>query len=171
MEFRFEFHFFYLIEQIKMEIIQLDSRENIEKANKLEDRFLSLSGLLAALRQKSIPAEQTERINLHVDSVNKFSGTNQELSKKISTEQKNILKIVINELKIVPINYHRNLWMSLGMSAIGIPVGAAIGIASGNMAMLAIGLPIGMSVGLGIGINMDKKAAAENRQIDVLIKY
>lgn len=154
-----------------MEINQLYSKENIEKAYKLKDRFLSLSELLAALRQKSIPAEQAEKINRHVDSVNKFSGTNQEFSKKISTEQKSILKIVINELKIVPVNYYRNLWTALGMSAFGIPFGVVFGLLVGNMAFLAIGLPIGMGVGVVLGSNMDKKAATEHRQLDVVIKY
>ncbi|MBK7426436.1 MAG: hypothetical protein IPI60_05050 [Saprospiraceae bacterium] len=118
-----------------------------------------------------MPAEQAEKINRHVDSVNKFSGTNQEFSKKISTEQKSILKIVINELKIVPVNYYRNLWTALGMSAFGIPFGVVFGLVVGNMAFLAIGLPIGMGVGVVLGSNMDKKAATEHRQLDVVIKY
>lgn len=154
-----------------MEIIQLRERENIEKANKLQDRYLSLMGLLASLRQKTIPSEQLDKINKRIESVNSFQGSNQELSKKISSEQKSILKISINELKIVPVNYFRNLWMVLGMSAFGIPIGAAFGVIVGNMAFLAIGLPIGMALGLALGNYMDKKAEAENRQIDVVIKY
>jgi ABC-type phosphate/phosphonate transport system permease subunit len=154
-----------------MEINQLESRENIEKAHKLEDRFLSLTRLLEVLQQKSIPDEQIEKINQHVDSVNMFTGTNQDFSKKISSEQKNILKIVINELKFVPVNYYRKLWTALGMSAFGIPFGVVFGLIIGNMAFLAIGLPIGMGVGMVVGSNMDKKAARENRQLDIVIKY
>lgn len=154
-----------------MEIIQLRERENIEKANKLQDRYLSLMGLLASLRQKNIPSEQLEKINKSIESVNSFQGSNQELSKKISSEQKSILKISINELKVVPVNYFRNLWMVLGMSAFGIPIGAAFGMIVGNMALLAIGLPIGMALGMALGIHMDKNAKAENRQINVVIKY
>lgn len=37
--------------------------------------------------------------------------------------------------------------------------------------MMSLGMPIGLGIGSLIGSSLDKKAAAENRQLDVEIKY
>jgi hypothetical protein len=74
------------------------------------------------------------------------------------------------ELKVVPKNYYRTLWMALGMSAFGLPIGTAIGLFLGNIGLLAVGLPIGMGIGAVVGTNMDKKALAEGRTMDIEIK-
>ena len=73
-------------------------------------------------------------------------------------------------MKIVPINHYRNLWMVIGMSAFGLPLGVAYGTSIGNIGMMAIGLPIGMVIGIAIGTNMDKKALADGRQLSIEIK-
>jgi len=36
----------------------------------------------------------------------------------------------------------------------------------GNMAFLGTGIPLGMVIGMAVGSGMDKKAAAEGRQLD-----
>jgi hypothetical protein len=53
------------------------------------------------------------------------------------------------------------------MSIFGAPIGVALGISLGSMAFLGLGLPIGMIVGIAVGTNMDRKAKAEGRQLDV----
>jgi hypothetical protein len=74
-------------------------------------------------------------------------------------------------MKLVPKDYYRSLWMTLGMSAFGIPMGVVFGISMGSMAYLGIGLPIGLVIGIAVGTAMDKKALEEGRQLDVEIKY
>lgn len=59
------------------------------------------------------------------------------------------------------------MWIALGMSAFGLPVGAAMGLTIGNMALLGIGLPIGMVFGLAIGSAMDKKSLKEGTQLNI----
>ncbi len=63
------------------------------------------------------------------------------------------------------------MWLALGMSAFGIPIGVAIGLSVGNPGLLATGLPIGMGIGMAVGASMDKKAKETGKQLDVEIKY
>ena len=74
------------------------------------------------------------------------------------------------ELKIVTKNYYRNLWMVLGMSAFGLPLGVAFGLSLGNIGLLAIGLPIGMAIGTLVGSKLDKKALESGKQLDIELK-
>ena len=44
---------------------------------------------------------------------------------------------------------------------------SGVGTALGNMAFIGAGIPIGLAIGVGIGTNLDRKAAAEGRQLDI----
>ncbi len=61
--------------------------------------------------------------------------------------------------------------MVTGMSAFGLPIGAAIGISMGNIGLLGIGLPIGMGIGIAVGTALDKKAKEGGKQLEVELKY
>lgn len=74
------------------------------------------------------------------------------------------------ELKLVPKNYYRHLWIGVGMAAFGIPIGVTFGSVLGNMGLLGAGLPLGIAMGAGVGARMDKKAAEEGRQLDLELK-
>ncbi|MFW5708571.1 MAG: hypothetical protein ACOC12_11640, partial [Bacteroidota bacterium] len=84
-------------------------------------------------------------------------------------KQANIFSFLEKELKLVPANYYRNTWLAIGMAAFGLPIGAAFGILTGNIALIGIGLPIGLAVGMALGSEMDKKAAEEGRQLDLSV--
>jgi hypothetical protein len=56
------------------------------------------------------------------------------------------------------------------MNAVGLPIGAALGISLNNIALLGIGLPIGMIYGYFVGKRLDKKAQTEGRQLDIELK-
>ncbi|OYX91405.1 MAG: hypothetical protein B7Y76_14205, partial [Sphingobacteriia bacterium 35-40-5] len=90
--------------------------------------------------------------------------------RKIKAKENSIVKLVENKHKIVPKNYYKKLWMVLGMSAFGIPVGVAFGLSIGNLGMLGVGLPIGMGIGVAVGTSMDNKALKEGRQLDFEVK-
>ena len=92
------------------------------------------------------------------------------LSHLIKKKQNKIIKLTEKELKIVPKNYYRNLWMVLGMSAFGLPLGVAFGLSLGNIGLLAIGLPIGMAIGTLVGSKLDKKALESGKQLDIELK-
>ncbi len=82
-------------------------------------------------------------------------------------KQNKILRLLEKEYKLVVKNYYQNLWLIVGMTSIGLPMGLAFGLGFDNMGLLASGLPIGMAIGLAIGVTMDKKASKEGRQLNL----
>jgi hypothetical protein len=149
-----------------MPLSQLSARTSFENNPKLAKQFHLLQSLLKAISEKQIPEEQASNIYEIISGINNFSGPDPELLKVMKAGQAAILKLLEKELKIVPQNHFQTLWMVLGMSAFGLPIGVAFGAALGNMAFLAIGLPIGMSIGIALGNAMDTKAKNEGRQLE-----
>lgn len=154
-----------------MDYIKIVKRPNIENDKKLLVKYQNFESLLSELEQKEIPSEIKNFINEEIEAINSFSGTDPELSKKIRKTSSGILKRVEKDLKLVPKNYYRGLWLALGMSAFGIPIGFAIALNIGNMAFLGTGFPIGMGIGIAVGTAMDKKALDAGRQLDFEMKY
>ena len=154
-----------------MNIIELKERENISDDIKLSRIYVQLGELLKSLKKKELTPEIIKSINGDIEELNSSSLTSNELIKLVKLKQTKIIKVVEKELKIVPKNYYRNLWLILGMSVFGIPIGVAFGSSIGNMGLLGIGLPIGMGIGIVVGSGMDKKAFKEGRQLDIEIKY
>lgn len=85
--------------------------------------------------------------------------------------QTRILRLLEKEMKIVPKNYYRNIWLSLGMGAFGLPMGVTLGAIFQNMGLPGIGLPIGIGIVIVAGVLKDKKALEEGRQLPISIKY
>lgn len=88
------------------------------------------------------------------------------LLKHIKTAKTRLLRKIEKELKIVPKNYYRNLWLAVGMALFGIPLAVSFATMVGNIALIAIGPPIGMAIGLAIGSHLDNKAKEEGRQLE-----
>jgi hypothetical protein len=154
-----------------MNIIELDQKPLLETNFKYQEGLLQFEKLLSELRKKELPDGLVNAINKDIEALNASSGSGDEQRKSIKKIQMRLIKLIEKEVKLVPKNYYRNLWLTLGMAAFGIPLGAAFGASLGNMAFLGIGLPIGMAVGSALGSGMDKKALAEGRQLDIEIKY
>lgn len=146
-----------------MEIKELKKRTRFEneKFGKFYQRF---STLIDELRSHKLSHSVIDFINDELDVLNK---TNEEkpLRKQLRISQQKIIKQVEKEHKLVPKNYYRNLWMAVGMSAFGLPMGVAFGAALGNMGLLAVGLPIGMAIGIAVGTKKDKEAAQDGKQL------
>lgn len=153
-----------------MALLDLKEKERLYENNKVYLQHTQLGSLLNELAEKDLTPEMIVSINQDIVAVNEHDVTINGLSKLIKTKQTKILKLVEKELKIVPKDYYQKLWQVTGMSAIGLPIGAAIGAIAKNMGLLAIGLPIGMGIGALIGARMDKKAVAEGRQLQTEIK-
>ncbi len=136
----------------------------------LAQRVEVLDRLLKELDKMTLTPSIIGMINEEVKSLNEFKWTERDLSKQILKTQNKIVKVILKEQKLVPKNYYRNLWMVLGMSAFGLPLGVAFGISIGQIGLMAIGLPIGMGIGLALGSYMDKKAKEEGRQLDVELR-
>lgn len=138
---------------------------------KLINAHTQLNDLLSEIRKKDLGEDMINRINQELGKIS-FDADKPSKSKgSIKKAENQLIKLVEKEAKLVPKNYYRNLWMALGMSAFGIPLGVAFGLSIGNLAMMAVGIPIGFGIGIAVGSNLDQKAFDEGRQLDVEIKY
>ena len=144
---------------------KLIERHDISENQKAHNAYSKLSELLKELEFKNLPSETVSVINDEVEELNSISSSDKQLLKIIKDKENKIIRLIVNKHKIVPANYYRKLWMILGMSSFGIPLGVVFGISIGNLALLGIGMPIGMAIGIGIGSIMDKKANTEGRQL------
>ena len=154
-----------------MKIIELQQKPDIEKNVKLKEAYIQFEKLLFELRKKDLPDGLVMSINKDIEELNTTSSSGDEMRKIIKKIQTKNIKLLEKEIKLVPKNYYRNLWLALGMASFGIPLGVALGASLGNMAFIGLGVPVGVPVGLGVGSGMDKKAFNEGRQLDVEIKY
>lgn len=152
-----------------MTIIELKDRTDLANDFKLSGFYTQFGTLLNELRKKQLNEELIKSINAFIETINISTTTGNELRKLLKQAQTYIVKQVEKEHKIVPKNHYRTLWMLLGFTAFGLPIGMALGLSVGNMGLMAIGLPIGMAIGAAVGSSMDKKAAAEGRQLNVEI--
>ncbi len=132
---------------------------------KFGTKLTTLQQLLDELATRDLPESAVFTINAEINSINQYPNSEPSLYKLISRTQNRILKYVEKELKLVQKNHYQRLWMVLGMSAFGIPIGVALGASQGQMGLLGAGLPIGMVIGIAVGTSMDKKAADEGRQL------
>jgi hypothetical protein len=149
---------------------QLIERPGISENVKALNAYLQLGKLLNLLEIKELPADTVELINQEVEQLNAIADDDKYLNRKIKAKEHNVIQLVEKKHKIVPKNYYKKLWMVLGMSAFGIPVGVAFGLSIGNLGMLGVGLPIGMGIGVAVGTSMDNKALKEGRQLDFEVK-
>lgn len=154
-----------------MGINELKKRKGIGENKQLIDTYIQFEKLLTQLRKRKLPDEVVQAINTNIDLIDPDPGTEEDLRKQLRKTQSDILRLIEKELKLVPKNHYRNIWMSLGIAAIGLPLGVVFGASLGNMGYLAIGIPFGLSIGLAIGTGLDKKAADEGRQLDVEINF
>lgn len=154
-----------------MEINELKKSPDTEHNKTLNNAFNQFDKLLSELKKKEIPDEIIIHINNGIEQINSISNTEKGLRRQIKKTQSYILKLMEKNLKIVTKNHYRNTWLALGMTAFGLPLGAAFSISIGNMALLGIGLPIGMVIGMAMGAGMDKKAYENGKQLNVEIKY
>lgn len=133
---------------------------------KLTKKFTSLSNLIFAAGKHDLPDSFVAYVNKEIESISQFPGNTTETIKKLGVVQKDFLKRLEKELQLVPKNHYRNLWLTLGMAAFGIPLGVVFGLLMDNMSMLSIGLPIGLAFGVALGVFLDQKASKEGKQLD-----
>jgi hypothetical protein len=154
-----------------MEINKLKQRPDLGENTNLGKAYLQFETLLSEIIKKRLPGTIVFSINRDIDEINSILFPGNELRKQIKKRQARILKLIEKERKLVPKNYYRNLWLAVGMSAFGIPIGFALAESIGNMAFIGIGLPIGLAIGIAVVTSLDKKALKEGRQLDIEIKF
>ena len=149
-----------------MEIKELRNRQDLDKSKRLNIVYTQFGKLLTELKKRELSELVIKSINDGVGQVNAVSEADRHLGKQIRNTQSRILRLIEKELNLVVKNHYRNIWMAIGMTAFGLPMGIAFGMSLGNIAFLGFGLPIGFGIGIAVGTAMDKKAFEEGRQID-----
>lgn len=153
-----------------MPLSSLTPRPSFEENPKLAKAAHNLSTLIAAIAKKPISPSHEYKVNEIIAGVNNFPGPDPELLKQFKSAQAAIIKLLDQELKLVPQNHYQLQWLVLGMAAFGVPLGIALGFSLGNLGFLGIGLPIGMGIGIAVGTAKDNQAKLEGRQLDWLAK-
>jgi len=154
-----------------MEINPLNLESNKINTPKLNELYSQFQEILEKLNDKKLPSEAVQYINNIVEQSNSTTLQDTALLKFLKDKQNLIIKYLEKEHKIVPKSYYKKLWLAVGMTAFGLPIGVVFGLLMKNMGLMAIGLPIGLGVGAAVGSSMDKKALQEGRQIDVEMKF
>ena len=149
---------------------KLIERQTIVDNIKAFNAYQQLVKLLDELELRQLPSETISLLNHEIEQLNAIEVSDSSFVKAIKRSENKVVKFIEKEHKIVPKNYYRKLWMIMGISGFGIPLGVAVGLSLGNMGMIGLGFPIGMAVGVGVGSKMDKKAFEEGRQLDLEIK-
>jgi ABC-type phosphate transport system permease subunit len=153
-----------------MRITELEGRGNRGDNDKAQVKVAQFKSLIIALEKKELPDTIVAAINLEVQELNTTVGTDDDFSRSLKKKQSTIISLVEKQVKIVPQHYYRTMWMVLGMSVFGLPLGVAFGAILNNMGLLGLGLPIGMGIGILVGTRLDEKAKNENRQLSIEIK-
>lgn len=153
-----------------MKINELKHRPDIDVNVKLNEAYLQFEKFLDELRKRELPDEIVNSVNKDIDELNSIPTNEKELRNQIKKKLSKTIRLIEKELKLVPKNYYRNIWLAIGMAAFGIPIGVAFGFSLGNMALLGIGLPLGLVIGIAVGSGMDKKALEQGRQLDIEIR-
>lgn len=148
----------------------LQKIQNISSDKNLMKTYSQFELLISELGKKTLNQDVESFINTRIEELNASTLSGAPLTKLIKKKQAEILKKVEKDHKIVPKNYYRSIWMLLGMTGFGLPLGVAFGLSLGNLGLLGAGLPIGMVFGIAIGTSMDNKAFNEGRQIDLEVK-
>ena len=154
-----------------MELAHFHKPAYLIPTSKLAQKADSFEKLLIELGSRGLPESMVKSINQQINLINAALLDEKTFAKQLSKSQSEILKQLGKELKIVPKNHYRTIFMSLGMGAFGIPLGVAFGLALGNLGLLGIGLPIGLAMGIAIGTAKDNKAKVSGNQLEVDIIY
>ena len=149
---------------------KLIERHNISDNTKASLAYQQFGKLIDALELRQLPGETISFLNQEIEQLNAIEVSDSSFVKAIKRSENKVVKFIEKKHKIVPKNYYRKLWMIMGISGFGIPLGVSVGLSFGNMGMIGFGFPIGMAVGIGVGSKMDKKAFEEGRQLDFEMK-
>lgn len=149
-----------------MSIKKIDLSIDAKQDQKLFQYVENLELLLEELRKRELPYELVEKLNEYIDQINAIQDNDRKRIRMLKKAPHHIISITEKEMKLVAKHYYRNMWLALGLSVFGMPLGIAFSMSIGNMAFIGVGMPIGMVIGMGLGVTMDKKAKSEGRQLE-----
>ena len=150
-----------------MKFIELRKRLSFYQDERLSQGYENLENLLEELTGKEIPQPLVLAINEHILLINSFSGTDAKLVKELRKSRNEILSTLQKELQVVPRNYYQRMWVAIGITAFGLPMGVVFGVILDNLACMSLALPMGLLFGIIVGSTLDKKAMMSGKQLDI----
>ena len=149
-----------------MELEGLKTRFFSDKKKAISKEYALLEQLVQELQHRDLPPEVIVEMNQEIERLNDVLDHHLKLYFYVKSVKKKVLNSLLNDLEIVPKNYYRNLWSALGMLVFGVSLGVVFTSILDKISAFALGLPIGMAIGLVIGIEMDRRALENNKQLE-----
>lgn len=149
------------MENFKPVIEELEKRLSEPQSKSVNHALSSLTKLIKALEDKGVsPTAINEQLKKLKDILNSALR-----ARAIHGVYHGIQQKIFKDLKLVTPKYYQNLWMVLGMTVFGMPLGIIIFTTTGNAAFISLGIPIGLPIGMAIGMQLDKKAMDEGKAL------
>ena len=123
--------------------------------------------LVQEVQRMELPPEVVVELNTELEKLESQSAFGKKFFKQLKKSKAVLLKILYQEVRVVPKNHYRDLWIALGLSAIGIPLGIFLMFFLNGSSAIAIGIALGSAMGIVIGNNLDRQAEAEGRQMAI----
>tara|TARA_R100001369_G_scaffold22674_3_gene41357 strand:+ start:23973 stop:24431 length:459 start_codon:yes stop_codon:yes gene_type:complete len=152
-----------------MNLQPIEYPSSIRRSEENRSHFQKFDSFLEELRRMELPPEVIVSLNNQLEKLHSFSGSEKQFFKKLKITKAVLLKILYKEVHVVPKNHYRNLWIALGLSAIGIPVGILLSLYLDNSIYIALGIALGSTMGVLIGNYLDNQAEEEGRQIEIYV--
>ena len=124
---------------------------------------LEITALLEHLEVRHLPEASVDWINEQIKGWNNRKVASEDDEKELKLLKKEILSYLQKQHNLVPEGYYSTLWMTLGISAFGLPFGVVLYALTDNSAFIAVGLPLGIAFGFAFGAFLDRKAEKEKR--------
>lgn len=140
----------------------LQAQADAAPAARYERRFRDAARLLAALRRRGFPMDE---VSPFVDELARAA--READARSVRSVYAKLLEHLEKRHGLVLPDHYQNQWMAIGMSALGLPLGAAFAFALDQTAFIGIGLPIGLALGVAFGSRKDREARAAGRVIDL----
>ena len=134
-----------------MHIKNLNKKTNFDLNSRLSKKYVQFQNLIDELRKRNLNDDVVSIINDHVDLINSSLDSDNKFAKGLKNAQSKILNLIEKQHKLVTKNYYRNIWLTMGIGAFGVPIGFGIGLSTGTM--------------------MDQKIKEKGKQLDLEIKY
>ena len=123
--------------------------------------------LIQEIQRMELPPEVIVELNTELEKLELQLVFQKKFYEQIKTSKAVLLNILFKEVGVVPINHYRDLWIALGLSGIGLPLGIFLSFFMDNSSAIALGIALGCSMGIVIGSNLDNQAEAEGRQMAI----
>ncbi|BDC98783.1 hypothetical protein [Persicobacter psychrovividus] len=148
-----------------MDFNQINKRRTAGR--RLKKAYRRIEALLYEIGDKQLSYAFVTEVNRQIAGINNFQENDRLLAAHINQLYEELLTELERDFELVPKNYFQQKWLLYGVSVIGLPIGLIIAIINHIPGNIILGLPIGLLIGLLIGIEKDKNAKRENRQLQV----